>query len=292
MIEASFPGVTFAPGDIVRRQGAAWRGVRVEVVQAVYQAPFEYEFEAPQHLLVATERAERSDGETFVGPLRSTRRNSSRTLTFAPANCRFYGWQTPRLLARNTYLYIDPNGPLVSPELRFGEADFEPRLFFENAGLWDTARKLSALAESSDPADTPYAEALSIVLAHELMRLRRGGSAKREAARGGLAAWQRRAVAEYIEVHLTESISLIDLAQIVRLSPFHFSRAFKESFGVPPHRYHMQRRIELAKALLGKPAVSVTEVGARLGFCDSSAFTAAFRRLTGNTPTEYRRKLA
>jgi AraC family transcriptional regulator len=82
------------------------------------------------------------------------------------------------------------------------------------------------------------------------------------------------------------------LAQLVRLSPYYFCRAFKQSFGVSPHRYHNNQRIELAKTLLAKPDSSVTEVGLAVGFSETSSFTAAFRKTTGLTPTAYRRGLA
>ena len=78
-------------------------------------------------------------------------------------------------------------------------------------------------------------------------------------------------------------------AQLVRLSPYYFCRAFKQSFGLPPHRYHNRRRIELAKTLLAKLTPSVTEIGLAVGFSETSSFTAAFRKATGLTPTGYRR---
>ena len=110
--------------------------------------------------------------------------------------------------------------------------------------------------------------------------------------RGGLPGWQQKKLARYIEEHLAEELSLSSLARLVRLSPFHFSRAFKESFGMPPHRYLTSRRIERAKALLVKRKLSVTEIGFDVGFSETSSFTSAFRKVTGETPTEYRRSLA
>jgi AraC family transcriptional regulator len=108
-------------------------------------------------------------------------------------------------------------------------------------------------------------------------------------SRGGLAGWQQRAVAKYIEEHLAHPIPLGTVAAIARLSPFHFSRAFKQSFGMPPRRYHLYRRIERAKSLLADPAVSITEVGMALGFCETSSFSTAFRKVTGVTPTGFQR---
>jgi AraC family transcriptional regulator len=84
---------------------------------------------------------------------------------------------------------------------------------------------------------------------------------------------------------------LAKLAGLARLSPFHFARAFKQSFELPPHRYLTLRRIERAKELLRQPDLSVTRIGLNVGFSDTSSFSAAFRRETGVTPTDFRRVL-
>ncbi len=103
---------------------------------------------------------------------------------------------------------------------------------------------------------------------------------------GGLAGWQRLRVAEYIEAHLPDRLSLTTFAALARLSPFHFSRAFKQSFGMPPHRYHVGRRVERAKVLLAK--LPVTDVAFAVGYAETSSFSAAFRRATGLSPSQYR----
>jgi len=286
-------GVTITPPDIAKRQSAAWRGIAADVVQLTRQEHFEYGYCAPRHLLIAADRGERRDGETFIEGLpSSTRHDFNRKLTFVPAGRKFRGWQEPRALARSTYLYIDPSGPLLDPELRFGEIDFQPQLFFDDAGLWDTAVKLKSQVEHGGTANRLYAEALSIVLAHELVRLHNGVAPAEPMRRGGLAGWQKNRVVEYIEENLAEPISLASLAELAQLSPFHFSRAFKQSFGLPPHRYHTARRIDLAKVLLAKPDLSVTDIALRIGYSETSSFTAVFRKLTGRTPTDYRRSLA
>jgi len=130
------------------------------------------------------------------------------------------------------------------------------------------------------------------VLAHELIRLNAGPPRIEVPIRGGLAAWQQRVITAYIEEHLAEQISLRTLAGLVSLSPYHFCRAFRQSFGTPPHRYHGSRRIECAKTLLVESASSVTEIGLAVGFRETSSFTTAFRKATGQTPTAHRRSLA
>ena len=166
-----------------------------------------------------------------------------------------------------------------------------PRLFFDDTTLWDTAVKLRKQIESAAADNRLYFEALGVVLAHELVRLNAGIRPVEAPVRGGLAGWQQRIVTSYIEEHLSEQIQLATLARLVRLSPYYFCRAFKQSLGMPPHRYHNSRRIEQAKTLLAKPELSVTNIGLTVGFSETSSFTAAFRKATGQTPTGYQRSL-
>jgi AraC family transcriptional regulator len=110
------------------------------------------------------------------------------------------------------------------------------------------------------------------------------------ANRGGLSGWQQRRVSDYIDTHLGEALRLAALAQLVGLSPFHFARALKQSFGVPPHRYHVGRRIARAKELLDDREHTVTAIARNLGFAETSSFSATFRRVTGTSPMRYRRE--
>jgi AraC family transcriptional regulator len=286
------PTVDFHPAEIVKHQTAHWRGVQIKTVQLISHEPFEYSFKQPCHLLVAVEQGVRYDGETFVEGLpTSTVRNYSHKLIFVPAGRRFFGAQSPRLLTRSICLYIDPQAVPVDPDLRFAEAELEPRLLFEDDGLWQTVLKLKAQIGSTDPRDRMYAEALGGLLAHELLRLDGAIPAPRPANRGGLAGWQQRRVMDFMEEHLAEEISLNVLADLVRLSPYHFLRSFKQSFGEPPHRYWTEQRIERAKALLANPRASITGISFDVGFSGASAFSSAFHRITGQTPTDYRRSL-
>jgi AraC family transcriptional regulator len=283
--------VDIDPRELVKRRSVAIDGLTIEIVQATRRETIEYRYRAPFHMLVVYEQGIRRDGVTSVeGVTRSNLRDLRNKLTFVPAGHDYRESQDLRTLGRMTFFYFDPaRMPLVSED---GASELAPRLYFENAALWDTAVKLTKLVETAGSDSELYVAALGAVLAHELVRLNAGSAQTQTLVRGGLAAWQQRVVTDYVEEHLAEPISLATLAHLARLSTYHFCRAFKQSFGVPPHRYHTGRRIERAKALLAKPSPSVTDIGLTVGFSQTSSFTAAFRRGTGLTPTAYHRSLA
>ena len=283
--------VEISPSDVVRRRIVTWRGMTAESIQIAAPSRTSFHFRAPMHLLVAYEEGERRDGDTFVEGLpRSTLRHLARKLTFVPAGSEFSEWHEPGTLTRLMFVYFDEQMLQVDHDAGLANASFPPRLFFEDPTLWSTVLKLKRSLGGQAQIDQPYAEALGVVLLHELVHLNSGIRHGNPPARGGLAPWQQRTVASYIDEHLGEPITLATLAQLVRLSPHHFCRAFKTSFGVPPLRYHKSCRIERAKALLANPDNSVTSVGMIIGFSETSSFTAVFRKTTGMTPTDYRRE--
>jgi AraC family transcriptional regulator len=283
--------VEISPPDIARRQLASWGAIQADNVKITRRETYEYGFQSRRHLLIAYERAERDDGETLIEGLpKSTLREFNCKLSLVPAGHRFYGWQTPRVLTRVTYFYIDSQDRSFDSRSGITEHAISPRLFFFDQAVWNTALKLKTEIGNSEPSSREYAETLSLVLMQEILRLEQTTSASVRPLRGGLPVWRQKHVVEFIEEHLAEEISLTALARLADLSLHHFARAFTRSFEMPPHRYHMARRMDRAKNLLQRPALSVTQIGIQIGFRETSSFTKAFRRFTGLTPTEYRRQ--
>jgi AraC family transcriptional regulator len=110
--------------------------------------------------------------------------------------------------------------------------------------------------------------------------------------RGGLAAWQERRAKDLLAANLDGAVALADIARECRLSVSHFSRAFRQSLGVAPHRWLLNRRVELAKDLLRDRASSLSEIALRCGFADQSHFTRVFTRRAGVSPGAWRRGVA
>jgi len=110
-----------------------------------------------------------------------------------------------------------------------------------------------------------------------------------EVVTGGLAVWQQDRAIELLHEHLDGGFALPDLAKQCGLSPGRFMRAFKKSFGVPVHRYLLQRRIQAAKSMLLHSDKSLLTVALEVGFSDQPAFNRSFREIVGTSPGQWRR---
>lgn len=107
-------------------------------------------------------------------------------------------------------------------------------------------------------------------------------------ARGGLPPRALRKVREYVLAHMEEGISIQVLASIVGLSRFHFTRAFKQSEGVTPHRFLLHCRVKRVQELLAATELPLSEIALAAGFSDQSHCSRRFRELVGITPSRYR----
>jgi AraC-like DNA-binding protein len=82
-----------------------------------------------------------------------------------------------------------------------------------------------------------------------------------------------------------------ELARELRISPFHFIRQFETVFGVTPHQYRIQARLDRAKHLLAARDLSVTDVCMEVGFSSLGSFSTLFTRRFGESPSAFRRRV-
>lgn len=146
---------------------------------------------------------------------------------------------------------------------------------------------LKAEVETGIRGGRLYGETLGTSLAVHLIEKYSSRNSGPQEFRGGLAKYKLRQVIEYIHSHIAGDFSLKTLADLVGLSQFHFTRMFKKSTGLPPHRYLIKCRVQHAKQLLLRSTESLANIAMQSGFCDQSHFTAHFKRAYGITPKTF-----
>lgn len=132
---------------------------------------------------------------------------------------------------------------------------------------------------------------LALRLAGEVLRELAAHAGRPPRATVSTASDRGRAIAaaRFLAEHAAEPLTLEATAQAVGLSTFHFLRVFRRVFGVTPHQYLVQRRVERAAARLLESDVPVTELAFEVGFGDLSNFVRTFHRLLGAPPGKFRR---
>jgi AraC family transcriptional regulator len=169
----------------------------------------------------------------------------------------------------------DPTHVEILP--RFGERD--PLIEGLMHGVIDALRDED---QTVRPCVDYLARAIAACLVRKHSNARTGRNSAALAAHVGRQALQR--AIDYIHAHLSADLSLIDIAGAAFLSPYHFSRVFKNSVGLSPHQYVLRARVEAAKDLLIAGQNSLGEIASRVGFSDQSHLTRHFKRRYGVPP--------
>jgi AraC family transcriptional regulator len=157
-----------------------------------------------------------------------------------------------------------------------------------------TSRLLISAAdvlEGNAALDALFRQQLTDLLATRLLAAHAGAPTMVQPVMGGLSPNALRRAIERLRSDSDADVSLAALASDAGLSRFHFCRAFKESTGLSPHAWLRQHRLEQAMQMLRDTDASVVSVAAALGYASQTAFAAAFRKLTGETPTNWRRSV-
>jgi AraC family transcriptional regulator len=142
--------------------------------------------------------------------------------------------------------------------------------------------------ERHDRANDQFVDRVTTALNIHFARVYGGMHFPRPLVSGGLAPWQLRLARDTINTNLEEELSLEQIARECRLSVSHFAKAFTRSTGTSPHRWLMQRRVDVAKDLMLTTDSSLVEISLKCGFSDQSHFTKVFAEATGETPGRWR----
>lgn len=150
-------------------------------------------------------------------------------------------------------------------------------------GLSDICRE----AEQPDDMFELYAEGWALQTLANVNRVAKTNAAS-FLPKGGLPARTVKKLESYVRENIASEIRLDVLSALAGLSKRHFLRAFSESLGTTPHRYVLAHRIDAAKKKLAEMDRSITDVALESGFTHAQHFSTAFRRVPGQTPSEYR----
>lgn len=208
-----------------------------------------------------------------------------RRMTFLPSGVRAKGWCEPVERENSfTVLYFDQDWLLDELEVAPGKRDLQPSVYFQNKRLLHFLEQLGQMAKAH--ANTPkiVADSLAVMAGAELLR----SLTSRVIGETRLTPSQVNQVRDFIDARVAEDLSLADLAAVLGLSVFHFSRQFKKAVGVTPYRYVLEARTERAKQIMCDEALPLSVVAEMCGFSSPSHFSRTFVEIVGVTPRVFR----
>ncbi len=169
---------------------------------------------------------------------------------------------------------------------RYGAAPVFPRRVITDPALFDLLwRAHEGLERRAHGLGAQ--ELLISALSHLVMRHAEKRARLPADNRSPLAIGAARA---YLESHASERVTLSAVARVAGLTPFHFTRVFRATLGLPPHQYLMNLRVNRAQAVLSRGG-SIAEAAISCGFSDQSHLTRCFKRILGVTPGRYSSKI-
>lgn len=157
--------------------------------------------------------------------------------------------------------------------------------------LFQLAELIEHCVGLAEPATQLMLEQMLDAFCAQLVRAHSGApeNTRIEPRRSRLDSRQIARLDAYLREHLASPVTIDDLAGLVGLSRFYFCTAFRQTTGLTPHDHLTALRMERAgELLIGNRDCNIGEVGAAVGYHTASAFCAAFKRITGSTPTQFR----
>ncbi len=167
--------------------------------------------------------------------------------------------------------------------------DLKTKYAFKDDALVNSIFELADEMQQGFPNGKIYAEGMSLMIIGWLGRYHARKPASSDSPVRGLSVSQQEKVRELVDTFLDSDLSVEWMAAEVGISPFHFSRLFRASFGMPPYHYVLQMRIARAAHLLrSERQRTVADIALEVGFASQAHMTHAFKRHMGETPARWR----
>jgi AraC family transcriptional regulator len=271
---------------VVSSRPFAWNGIVVEVFRA-------------RDVDVAAEYSEHVVSLQLRGPINLFQRRNGRGFqrTMHPGDVIITPVGEPKVLRHQEEAEVVKLRVAPSFISRIAE-DMRPRQaskieLLDNFGTRDVdiegiARRLLAELKSEGFASRMYVESLANQLAIHLLRYYSSAKKLPEDPSTRLPRYKLQRATDFINDNLREDLTLERISEALSMSPYHFAHLFKQSVGLAPHRYIIERRMERAKSLLRETELSIKQIGHQVGYSNQSHFSMVFHRFTGQTPHRYR----
>lgn len=269
-------------------------GIMVRIAHADWPAPAEYVEQNHWHVLnmSMTSIPEKIEG-CLAGGSASGERVGVGALVFGPANSRMDCRGSGGVHQRVVRAFLDP---ALMPARLPAASDFTPEQFRRCLDIHspEIAGIMSRLChETLQPTfgSRILLESLGAVISVELQRIFAPDLAQPPEAPTGKSVLTKKElsrVIDYVDSRVSVNITITEVATACNMSCRTLTRKFKNTTGETLHQYAHRRATRRARALLSDRSRSVKEISYELGFVNPSAFSIAFRRATGLSPSEYR----
>jgi AraC family transcriptional regulator len=254
------------------------------------EPPFDSEFHAVPTCLIVVPRRGPSDMTYRMDGKIVSRQVGPDGLFFLPAGHACDVWLHSAL--DTVHVYLQPN---LFVHEENGARDFlpgiAPMLGERDTLIGHLVTAIGKVVTENETASSLLADTIAQAMANRLIAInhRQAASRSRAPRTNQLSHRKVQQVRDFVEANLATDIKLRALADICGVSTEYFLRLFRSTIGVSPHQYVLNLRIGRAKALLGDPGRSLSDIAQQCGFAHQQHLISTFRRFTGLTPGQYRR---
>ncbi|BAU15318.1 transcriptional regulator, AraC family [Leptolyngbya sp. NIES-3755] len=274
--------------SIHSRKVQEWENILVEEIQAF---PGQEEYESlTTHTVCVSLNSAPSHLLQVVGERQHHSPCTKGDICIVPAGHPFF-WQWQRA---DHYVRIQINPDCfkelaqVETDLNVDRLELLPKFRVRHLQVEQISLMLLDELKNEGLAGQRYVDSLANALMIQLLRHFSATEPQTELCEGGLSDRQLLQIADYVNEHLAQEIKIFELAELTRMSHFHFSRLFKQAIGVSPHQYVIEQRVERAKHLLKRSQLPIMEIAMLCGFSSHSHLGKCFRQCTGLSPKAYR----